>query len=120
MSWKFAIIPCFLLFFSACKQDDTLQVPQVDHLDITVHIKRFERNLFALDTNRMEEALIELEEAYPEFGNVFFTYVLNSKNPQIAPQGHAAYVKGFLQHPGVKKLYDTTQVSLSGSKGDHP
>ena len=110
MSWKIAVILSVLVVFSSCSGDDSIDVPNVDHIDVAVEVERFDQALFNLDTNQLEMSLTALEEAYPEFSNVYFTYILSSKNPQVAPEGHLAHVKGFLQHPAIKTLYDTTQL----------
>ncbi|PHN04801.1 gliding motility lipoprotein GldB [Flavilitoribacter nigricans] len=110
MSWKFAIIIFAALSLAGCGNDNVIEVPNVDHIDVSVDIRRFEQDLFAIDTSQIEEGLAALEAKYPEFSEVYFTYVLGSKNPQMAPEGHEAYVKGFLQHPAIQFLYDTTQV----------
>lgn len=110
MSWKFAPILFALLILAGCGNDNAIEVPNVDHIDVSVDIRRFEQELFAIDTNQVAEGLAQLEADYPEFSEVYFTYVLGSKNPQLAPQGHEAYVQGFLQHPALRHLYDTTQV----------
>lgn len=87
-----------------------MDVPNVDHIDVSVDLRRFEQDLFALDTNDLETGLATLEARYPEFSEVYFTYVLGSKNQQVAPEGHVPYVRGFLAHPAIRYLYDTTQV----------
>lgn len=110
MSWKFAIILLAFFGLASCDNDNSIEVPNVDHIDVSVDIRRFEQDLFAIDTNNLSDGLAALEATYPEFSEVYFTYVLGSKNPQMAPQGHEAYVKGFLQHPAIQYLYDTTQI----------
>lgn len=110
MSWKFAVILFATILLAGCGNDNTIEVPNVDHIDVSVDIRRFEQDLFAIDTNTRAADLASLEAAYPEFSEVYFTYVLGSKNPQMAPQGHEAYVKGFIQHPALQYLYDTTQM----------
>lgn len=110
MSWKFAVILFATILLAGCGNDNTFDVPNVDHIDVSVEIRRFEQDLFAVDTGNVAADLAGLESAYPEFSEVYFTYVLGSKNPQMAPQGHEAYVQGFLQHPAIQYLYDTTQM----------
>lgn len=112
MSWKFAVILFTILGFGlmGCGNDNVMEVPNVGHIDVPVEVRRFEQDLFSIDTNQIEASLAELEAAYPEFSEVYFTYVLGSKNPQLAPEGHAAYVQGFLRHPAIRFLYDTTQI----------
>lgn len=122
MSWKFAVF-LFIgsLLFSSCGNDNALEIPQVDHLDVSVELRRFEQDLMTVDTNRLAEELAKLEAVYPEFSDIYFTYVLRSKDSKVAPQGHEAYIRGFLQHPSIQFLYDTTQIiypNLDDIKGE--
>ena len=78
--------------------------------DIPVKIRRFEKDLFSLDTTKMAEELDRLEKSYPGFSEVFFGPILGSKDTTVAPEGHPAYIKGFINYPVVRKLYDTTQL----------
>jgi hypothetical protein len=94
----------------ACQQEDTDPVPDVSDIEVDVQLRRFERDLFSLDTNNMAAGLERLEAAYPEFSRIYFDEVLGAGNPRVAPQGREAFIKGFLQHPSVRFLYDTTMT----------
>lgn len=94
----------------SCQPETGEPIPDVSGIEVTVELQRFEQDLFQLDTNDLAAGLERLERAYPTFSQLFFERILGSKNPAIAPQGHVAYVKGFLQHPSVRRLYDTTMV----------
>jgi len=98
------------MLLTACQSDDSIEAPDVSDIQVDVELRRFEQELFSLDTNRMDTALSRLEDNYPAFGSVFFDRILRSRDKRLAPQGHAAYVKGFLQHPAVRQLYDTCMV----------
>ncbi|MEZ5040495.1 MAG: hypothetical protein R2828_11395 [Saprospiraceae bacterium] len=99
---------CFLLvLFSACQQSSQKVVPDVSGINVDLKIDRFEQALFSIDTSRLEEGLAELEKRFPEFSEVYFKYVLGSKDEEVAPEGHLAYMRGFLSHPGLIHLYDT-------------
>lgn len=116
MSRKNALF--LLLFFIAilggllhsCASDDADPVPDISDIEVDLEIKRFEQDLFGLDTSRVGEGLKELEARYPEFSRVFFGQVLAAYDRRVAPEGPEAYVRGFLQHPAVRRLYDTTLV----------
>lgn len=97
-------------FLYACQPDDSESVPDVSDIEIDVQLRRFEQDLFSLDTNNLATGLERLEAAYPAFSEIFFNQVLGSRNPEVAPQGHVAYVEGFLAHPSVRFLYDTTMA----------
>lgn len=99
-----------LLSIHACECGKGKDIPDVSNVSVDVELKRFEQALFSLDTTNIEEGLTELENDYGEFSDLYFGQVLGSTDPRIAVEGHEAYVKGFVSHPSVRKLYDTTQV----------
>ena len=92
----------------ACSRTD--KAPDVSDIEVNLQIHRFEQALFALDTNDLAAGLARLEAEYPDFSAIFFGQILGSTDSLIAPQGHVAYMKGFLQFPPARRLYDTTQV----------
>jgi len=96
------------IFLIGCQDDE--QIPDVSDIEVEVEVRRFEQDLFNLDTANIAAGLERLEAAYPRFSQIFFDQILGSTDSLIAPQGHAEYVKGFIRYPSVRKLYDTTQV----------
>ncbi len=112
MNTKNSLFLLFIISFSflTCQRDKGKDIPDVSDITATVDLRRFDQALFSLDTNDVSTGLAQLEKEYGEFGQLFFSQILGSKDARIAPEGHAEYVRGFLTHPGVRKLYDTTQV----------
>ena len=86
------------------------KAPDVSGIEVSVPIRRFEKDLFAIDTNDVAAGLAKLEAQYPEFGVIFFNDILGSKNPGIAPEGHVAHIHGFLTHPAIRELYDSCML----------
>lgn len=110
-----------IISLCACQRDKGKDIPDVSTIAVSVDLKRFDLDLFQLDTNDMAAGLPELETTYGEFAELYFGQILGSKDPRIAPEGHAEYIRGFVAHPGVRKLYDTTQVifpDLTGIEAD--
>ncbi|HMQ48316.1 MAG TPA: hypothetical protein PKA00_12805 [Saprospiraceae bacterium] len=99
---------CLGLF--SCSDEEKKQVPDVSHIEVNVDIRRFEQSLFQLDTNNIEAAVAELHQAYPDLADIFIDEILDADNAELAPEGAAAYLKGFIQHPPLRHLYDTVQV----------
>lgn len=101
-----------LVTLSACQPESRPNDsrPDVSHIDVDVQIRRFEQDLFALDTQAIATELKRLENEYPLFSQIYFDRILQSRS---APEGHAEYVKGFITFPSVQQLYDTTQVVFS-------
>ena len=102
----FAIILCT----NACECGKGKHIPDLSGIPMEVKLRRFEQDLFGLDSNNLAPGLAKLTESYPEFAPVFFGQVLGSTDSTIAPEGHEKYVRGFVAHPAVRKLYDTCQV----------
>ncbi|MBK7410313.1 MAG: hypothetical protein IPL49_20005 [Saprospirales bacterium] len=97
------------LVVQSCQCNKSNDIPDVSRIPVEVKIRRFEKDLFQIDTMQMAAGLDQLEKDYPEFGAIFFGQLLGSKDSLIAPEGHVAYVKGFVTHPAIRHLYDTTQ-----------
>ncbi|MCB0641014.1 MAG: hypothetical protein KDC44_05215 [Phaeodactylibacter sp.] len=98
------------LFLTGCMGEEKVFIPDVSDLEVQVEVRRFEQDLFSLDTNQLETALPALQAQYGEFAELFFGQILGSTDPRIAPMGHLPYVRGFLTHPFVQKLADTCQI----------
>jgi hypothetical protein len=112
MNWKHCLL-FFAIFhlLTACRSDRRDDLPDVSHIPRPkLNVRRFDRDLFRLDTSKIGLPLAALEKKYGEFANLYFGQILGSKDLEVAPQGHESYVKGFIKHPAVHKLYDTTQL----------
>ncbi len=99
---------CLSLLFS-CHVREREPKPDVSDIKVDVRIRRFDQALFALDTANIGPGLARLEEDYGEFANLFFTRIVPAQNPRIAVEGPEAYLRGFLTHPEVRKLYAACQ-----------
>ena len=108
-NWLFLLCSA-LLGTSACECGKGKDIPDVSAIPVQVTIKRFEQDLFKLDTLDMATGLASLESEYPEFSDIFFEKILGSKDSRIAPEGHEEYVRGFVTHPAIRHLYDTCTV----------
>jgi hypothetical protein len=61
--------------------------PDVSGIKVDLQFQRFEQDLFAIDTNRIEEGLAHLRNGYPDFYPTYFQQVLqvNPADPASAP-----------------------------------
>jgi hypothetical protein len=107
ITWVFVL---FIFLAAGCQLEEEQKVPDVSDIEVQVEVRRFEKALFSIDTTQVAEQLAQLETAYPEFSAIFFGQLMGSKDPRIAPQGHEAYMQGFIQHPFVANLYDTCMI----------
>ncbi len=60
----------------ACKTGK--KAPDVSNIPVTVHIERFDQGLFAIDTNHIQQGLLELGKLYPYFINDFAVNILGT------------------------------------------
>ena len=95
------------LFFS-CNTSN--HKPDVSNIKIDLTCKRFERDLFLIDTNKMEKGLEGLYALYPSFTENYFTTILNV-DPRWGKDTTFSYIKGFLT--AYRKVYDTSQKIFS-------
>lgn len=102
------IIPALLMLFSGgCGSDAERRLPDVSDIEVDASIKRFDRDFFALDTTRLDTAMIALAERYPAMLPLFTVNIIHDQsNPRETPLQAA---RAFLTAPGVRQLYDTVQ-----------
>ena len=70
------LLPLFFLFFIGCKTGK--KAPDVSNININVHIERFDQSFFSIDTNRVQEGLLDLGRQYPYFINDFAVNILGT------------------------------------------
>jgi hypothetical protein len=98
---------CFLLVLTQCVNEQSKKIPDVSSIDIQVKIKRFERDLIALDTLRIAENLPPLQAQYPKMLELFTTQIIHDQgNPDETPE---QALQAFLTAPPVRNLFDTVQ-----------
>jgi hypothetical protein len=96
-----------ILTFNSCGSDDDRNIPDVSGIQLEVKIRRFDQDLFALDTNNLEPGLQQLAQKHPEMLPLFAENIIRDQtNPDETP---AQAVRHFISAPEVRKLYDTVQ-----------
>lgn len=108
--FKYAAFLFFLLLLSSIGCNKSKNIPDVSEISVVSDVRRFDKELFSIDTNEMTTQLAVLKEKYPEFSDIYFNQILKTTNEKYAPQGEEEYLKGFLSHEAVIKLNDTVQV----------
>jgi hypothetical protein len=66
----------FLFFIIACKTGK--KTPDTSNIPVTVHIERFDQAFFAIDTNHIQQGLLDLAGQYPWFINDFAVNILGT------------------------------------------
>lgn len=103
------LIICLVTIYS-CQGNEKKFIPDVSNIVVDVNVKRFEQDLFNLDTNNIYESVAKLEKAYPEFNNVYFAGIMNFKrNFQDTSSQYIKMIPPFISYPSVQQLYDTCQ-----------
>ena len=104
-----------IMLAGGCKtKDDGPPPPDVSAITADIAVKRFEQDLFGLDSLSLLTELAALEERNPDFTDVFFRYVLNIRTGEENTknvQAEAAFMQGFIEFPALRNLYDTVQVT---------
>jgi len=99
------IISLFILTaIISCENNDN--APDVSDIKTDLITSRFERDLFALDTNMLTVRLDQLIGKYPSFGENFLSTILNT-DPRWSADTSAVYVKGFIT--AYRNVFDSTQ-----------
>lgn len=108
----FTLLMLMTLLWS-CQPEVSEPLPDVSTIEIDLSPRRFEQDLFTLDTTQMDASLAALKSKYPEFSTIFFSQILGSNDPEVLNSiGEAAYVKGFINFPAIRQLYDTCTYVL--------
>ncbi|MEP6595084.1 MAG: hypothetical protein ABJA71_04015 [Ginsengibacter sp.] len=98
---KIIVIP--LLVFITLLSCNNKTIPDVSEIKIDIKLKRFEKDLFALDTNHLAESLQQLQQKYPGFTFDFINNILglNTAGLMSANNEEASALKTFLKdyHP---------------------
>lgn len=91
----------FILCFLACKKKKG--IPDVSDVKVDIRVERFDRELFAIDSNNVLSGLHALNEKYPVLTPIFLQNILGLDSASLLPG-----VKSFLSLSG--KLYDTVNM----------
>jgi hypothetical protein len=101
----------FLLCALGCAQEEAKRsAPDVSHIQLDTRFERFDQELFATDTNKMEAGLTALQAKYPDFLTIFASEIIGDQyNPNETP---AQALAQFLRAPELRNLYDTVQLTF--------
>ena len=96
------LIACSLLF--SCNSSDN--TPDVSGIKVELSSRRFEQDLFKLDTANFTTNFDQLLAKYPSFGENYLSAILNA-DPKWSADSAADYVTGFIT--AYKPVYDSAQ-----------
>lgn len=101
-----------ILFFVQCQSDKS--TPDVSDLQVDIIIRRFEKELFALDTSSsdlpFQAQVANLRQRYPEFMEVFPKLI---EEAYTLDTSQAHHIEQFVKYKGAQIVYDTAQVKFA-------
>lgn len=96
---------CLSLVIDSCNSGE--KTPDVSHINIILNTRRFEQDLFRMDTLNFSANLNLLLAKYPSFGENFLSTILNC-DPKWSADTTANYVHGFTK--AYRQVYDSAQI----------
>lgn len=108
--YQLLLLAGVVIFFLSCGSKRK-NLPDVSHIKVPFEIKRFDKDLFALDTANLDAALTKLQERYPSFLNDYLYNIL-----ALPPQEDSTLVmlKRFLHE--YRPVYDSVQLRFENLK----
>lgn len=102
------------ILFNACQT--AKEKPDISNIEVNLSFKRFEQDLFALDTTNYEKSLDELAEKYPAYFNFYMTQLMGFGAIDSVKTYQKALIP-FLKNKDIKSLYDTAMVKYPNLDG---
>lgn len=113
LGWGILLTGIWLLMviLSGC-QSDAQKTPEVKHIQVSLNVRRLDRDLYQLDTNNLAGGMEQLQQIYPDFLNFYLDTLMgfnihgtfSNDNPGVAKN-----LRTFLTHPDYRGLFDTVQ-----------
>lgn len=92
---------------NGCGSEDDRNLPNVSGIKVDINIQRFDRDLFAIDTNNIEAGMAQLSGKYPELMQLFTENIIHDRtNPKETPD---QALRGFLTPREIRHLQDTVE-----------
>ncbi len=101
------LIITFLIILTAFSCNDQLKGPDVSDIKMEIKTRRFEKDLFSLDSTKTGPQLEQIIAKYPSFGESFITTIL-STDPLWSSDTVDNYIAGFIS--SYRPVFDTSQI----------
>lgn len=108
---------CYLTtcLFASCSNEQTSKKADISNIPIQLKTIRFDRELYACDTNQLIESVNVLGNKYPDFANIFFKemtgFAKTDDNEMFMKS-----LRHFLTYKDYRGLYDTVQKVFPDTK----
>jgi len=96
-----------LLMLSSCQFFDS-STPDVSDIEVDLVVKRFDNDLFTIDTTK---GLTELQEKYPDFLPFFTKTLMEWPDSSVNRE-----INTFVSHPDIRGIWDTSTLIYSNFK----
>jgi len=103
---KLAFISFMVICIYSCA--DKKNIPDVSNINVQLTVRRFDKDLFSIDTNNVAAALTQLQKSYPSFLNDYLYNIL-----AVPPQQDSAVKKVKMFVHDYKHVYDSSQVMFA-------
>lgn len=95
-------LPILALFFLlSCGSEST--APDVSQVKVQLDLKRFDQDLFSIDTVQLDSSLNRLGQKYPELLNIFLQNIVGVADPQ----SFLSFLRNY------RSVYDSSQATYS-------
>jgi hypothetical protein len=109
MKIEVSLIALTLITLLSCGGGTRRNDPDVSDVEVNLRLLRFDQDLFALDTARLDDGVEALAAKYPDFLPFFVTEVAG--DPTNREETPREAITGFVTAPQVRRLYDSCQVA---------
>lgn len=92
------------LLGSCAGEDDDFPVPDVSTVNHDVTVLRFDRDLMAMDTNKVAAELERFDRTYGSFTDDFLRQVIPVRRGDFGPQEQQNILKAYIRYPLVQEL----------------
>lgn len=112
-----SLIFASVFILQSCEQEE--KTPDVSAINVQLETSRFDKDLYALDTNNLAEGLATLHQKYPEFLDFYLDTLMGFPIRHNYADTNIAIMRGlrpFLSHKDYRGLFDTISVHYPDTK----
>jgi len=108
---KLTLLGCFLLLImsAGCQFMGGDNLPDVSDVPIDLQIKRFDKELFSIDTSQLQVESAKLIEKYPDFFPFFHETLMAWNQPATTFMLNDSALTNFITNPDIRMVYDEVQ-----------
>ena len=113
----FALLLFFvILICQSCFGDKGKNIPDVSNIKVEVEIKDFNQQLFSIDSNDIQNGIVQLQKDFPVFFSLYFNEIVPQQGTQNLDENFMQGVRKFLTNREVRQLADTTAIVFPNFK----